>query len=843
MIGDLIKAESPPPPPPRRRRRRTPFWRRKAFLWLLSGALILIVTGVLVAVSVFVHYRRKAHDPEYDLTKLGQLEKSSVIFDRHGEEIGSFFVMENRRPVPLQEVPQHLIYALVSEEDSRFFEHNGVDYWGIGRAVLATLKVGRVHQGASTITQQLARQAYGMARQKTIDRKFTEIFLARRIEDRYSKQQILELYLNRIYFGRGFYGINAAALGYFGKPVTQLSLDESAILVGLIKSPNRLSPLNNPQGAVAARNQVLYRMQVEGYLTQEEYRRLRELPLKTAPGRLRGVTGYVQAEVRQKLIDLLGYDKANTGGYRVYTTMDADVQRAAEKSLSEQLARVEESTPKYPHETPADYRQRLEKFLATGRTIEDKDAPLPNYLQGAVMVLDNHTGAILAMVGGRDFTESQYNRAIYGRRPAGTAFIPMVYGAAFEHGAYPGTRVKDTPLDNTRVMIGAITGILGEWGSENPSAVYQGDISSRQALVYSRNGATVRLGAAVGLEKVKDFTRRAGIQSPLREENKAYLGSSEVTPAEMALAYSTFAGQGKRPSQLYLITKIENDKGEAIYTSRAAEAPPVQATDEVTAYQVHSCLRQALTEGPGGLATTEYGLGEIHAAGKTGTHSSFTDLWFAGYTSRVTCTVWVGLDKPGTIFENAFSNRIALPVWVDVMEAAAASYPGAEIPPPPNSEAVEVCQRSGLKATDNCYEAAPDPKSGRLVFVRTTYNEVVRPGYKVTQVCDVHSTRPEGDMPFATSVASLAAPITNPLAAAAAASAVPVIVHSPPVVAEVDPYQAVQPVVRTPRALPVDPDLAARLAAGTADSKVAPLSIQQEKGRVELPPPTPIRID
>ena len=460
MIGDLIKPGSDLSGRSNRRRRRRSFFQRPLVKWSLWSVLIGSLTLVIAFFSVKAFYQKKALT--YDLDQLAQLEKSSLIYDRTGAEIGSFFVMENRRPVRFHDVPQHFIQALIAEEDSRFWEHRGVDYFGIVRAAIATVKVRRVHQGASTITQQLARQGYGMANQRTIDRKLTEIFLARRIEETFNKQKILELYLNRIYFGGGFYGVNAASLGYFGKQVNRLTIDESAVLAGLIKSPNRSSPLRDMAAATLARNQVLDRMLDENYLTSDEYTRLKALPIKISPGHVAGVVGYVQAEVRSKLIDLLGYEKTTGGGYRVFTTVDSELQAAGENAVRHQLTETEKNTVGYKHERPADYQRRLDAFLATGKTIEDKDAPTPDYLQGALLAVDNQTGAILAMVGGRDFTQSQYNRTLQGRRPAGTAFLPFIYGAAFENGAYPGTRFKDAPLDNTRVMIGAITGILGE---------------------------------------------------------------------------------------------------------------------------------------------------------------------------------------------------------------------------------------------------------------------------------------------------------------------------------------------------------------------------------------------
>ncbi len=840
MIGDLIKASQSPHSSNRRRRKKS-FFASRWVKWGLIGSFAAFVFGGLAALGAKSYYEKKAL--EFDLSQLAVLEKSSLIFDRNGEEIGSFYVMENRRPVAFTDVPSHLVQALVAEEDSRFWEHGGVDYMGIGRAVLATLKVRRIHQGASTITQQLAGQGFGMRTQRTFSRKLTEAFLARRIEREFNKQQIMELYLNRIYFGRGFYGINAAAIGYFGKPVNELTLNESAVLIGLIKAPNRCSPLNSIPEATKARNTVLYRMLVENYLPDADYRRLKAEPIKVNPGRNQGAAGYVQAEARSKLIDLLGYEETTAGGYRVFTTIDAGLQDQAQKTLDAHFTAVETNTKGYKHETKEQYRRKLAAFLATGKTIDDKDCPRPTYLQGSVLTIDNTNGAILAMVGGRDFAHSQYNRVLQGKRAAGTAFIPFVYGAAFENGWYPGSRVRDTPLDNTRVMIGAITGILGEWGSEDPNTSYAGDISARRALVYSRNGSAVRLGSEVGLAKVQDFAKRLGIQSALRDENKAFLGGSEVTPTEMALAYSTFANRGQRPSQLFLISKIEDHDGNVIYASKAAETALVTATDEITAYQVESCLAQALTEGPGAAATTRYGMGDIPAGGKTGTHSNFTDLWFAGSTTRVTTTVWSGLDLPGMIYENAFSREIALPVWCGVMKAADALFPGEDLEEPANAEAIEVCTRSGLRSTDACYEQQADPESGRVRYVRSSFREVIRPGYKVLDFCHYHTKRlEESTAPGETPLLAEPTPLVSSRANAAAANMEALIITAPLIRGDVkDPYNSVQPGTGIPRALSAEED-EDRPRGPEFDLSPQKL-LEKEKGRLNLRPPEPIKLE
>ena len=426
------------------------------------------------------------------------------------------------------------------------------------------------------------------------------------------------------------------------------------------------------------------------------------------PGTHRGVTGYVQAEVRSKLIDLLGYEQTTGGGYRVFTTVDSELQTVAEKALRDQLSRVELETPNYKHETPAKYKERLQAFLSTGKTIDDKDCPRPTYLQGAVIMTDSQTGAILSMVGGRDFSHSQYNRAIQGRRPAGTAFTPFVFGAAFENGAYPGTKVKDTPLDNTRVMISAITGILGEWGSEDTETNYAGDINARRALVMSRNGATVRLGSEVGLTEIAGIrpARRHPVGPQKRKQNVPRQQRGHPGRNGARLLHI------RRPGAAAEATLPDHqDRGPhrprdlRIPGRRRRSGPGDRRIHRLSSAQLPAPGRFAKARAPPPPPNTDSA--KSPPPGKSGTHANFTDTWFVGYTSRMTCAVWVGLDKPGMIFENAFSNRLALPVWATVIKAAETGYPSDPPQPPPGGEELEVCTRSGLRATYRCYRPPP----------------------------------------------------------------------------------------------------------------------------------------
>lgn len=741
MIGELIKADRDSARPVRLYRR--PIYRRRWFVRLSLAGLALAAAGIIGLVLFLKPYKERAD--AFALENLHQLDRTSVIYDRTREELGSLS-LENRRPVTLDEIPYEVIQALTAQEDSRFFEHNGVDFIGIARAVWLNVKAGSINQGASTITQQLARNSFrdGLGFSRTIDRKIAEAFVAARIERHFSKAEILELYLNRIYFGSGFYGINAAALGYFSKHVSELNIPEAATLCGLIKSPHGLSPLRNPKGCRDARNMCLNRMYVEKMLTREEFERYSNSILETSPADTDNKSSYAFAAISQEVIEKIGAERASTGGFRIYTTIDSRIQKAAEESIQKHLAEIEQRDG-YQHQTIDQYQDAYRRFVELGGKDGDSNRPKPEYLQGALVTIDNSNGDILAMVGGREFRDSNYNRALLARRPAGTAFTPMVYAAAFEKDHFPGSRIKDDPLDNRYVMIGGLTGILGEWGAEEQKTVYQGWISTREALAHGKNSATVRLGLEIGesveesVNAVNAFAARAGIESELNAYPNTFLGSSSVRLTEMCLAYSTFGNGGKRPKGMNLVQRIVDADGKEVYVNADRDRELVQVTDPVTAYQVHSCLNEALYEGTGSKCR-EYGLDTEDAGGKTGTHYNFKDVWFVGYDSKVTCAVWAGFDLPRTIYPGAFSNDICLPVWTDVMNASISreAFAPARILPPDNSEAVEICQRSGLRATDACYEVRQDPRSGRNIWARTITLENVRPGYNVNRYCDYH---------------------------------------------------------------------------------------------------------
>jgi 1A family penicillin-binding protein len=724
----------------------------------------------------------KAQAQTFDLNKLEQMESASVILDRKGKIFGQIYV-ENRDTVPYDQLPRDLINAVVAVEDAKFYRHQGYDLMGIVRAALKNFTAGHVRQGASTITQQLARNSFSL-KEKTFRRKLLEVFLARRIEEQFGKQKIMELYLNRIYFGGGLYGAEAAARGYFGKSAREMSLAECATLAGLIKSPNRLSPWSDGSASREARNYALDRMRDLDLISHEQCAKARAEQI--AVGSRQNAQGqtYAVDYIRQQVIAAVGWDRAMNEGFRIKTTIDVDLQKVAEDSLRANLDRIEKH-PDYDHKTYADYAATFRKAKANGLAAVSSQ-PAPEYLQGAVIGLDNTTGDILVLVGGRDFEHNQYDRALQARRPAGTAMLPFVYAAAFEKGMFPGALVEDSPLDNRAVMIGGTTGILGEWGPESAENRYEGAMTARQALSKSKDGAAVRIGMSAGVDSVLQLCAAAGIRSPLRPYPATFLGSSEITLAELALAYTIFPNGGWRPNAPHILERIEEKDGTLVWDAQRDRIRKIVIKSE-TAYEVHSCLVDALQSGTGKTAYTEFGLQKMPAAGKTGTAYDFTDALFAGYDSNFTCVVWTGFDKPQKIYRGAFGRELALPIWVDIMNAAAQHYPPREIREPPSVNQVEICWRSGLLATDKCYDAVKS-SSGDTVQRRTTYMELATSGQTPTESCNIHGeprTRLVRDLP--------PSDLPRALLAVDLREVTPVPVRNPTLLADKDPYNSLKP--------------------------------------------------
>ena len=680
----------------------------------------------------------------FDYSKLSEMESASQIFDRHGELLGRIFI-QNRDQKPLSELSPFLQKAAVSAEDSRFYQHSGVDFYGIGRAVTRNFQAGKAREGASTLTQQLARNTFPKdlpSDDRSIHRKMLEMFVAWEVEKHLKKDQILEFYLNRVFFGAGFYGAEAAAQGYFGKKAKDLTLSESALLTGLLRSPNNLSPWRNRKACIESRNHVLARMRALDAISEAQYQTaIADEPL-IKNRRTTLLESYAADMVSAHMAKLVGRENAVSDGYRIHTTIDLKLQRKAEGALQAQLAQVEQRADFQKRQGYSQFEQIYRAWKRAQATGTEDPAPKPEYLQGAVVVLDNVTGAIRAIVGGRDPQHSEFNRATQARRPPGSAFLPLVYATAFEKGLHPWTIIQDSVMDNRMVMVGGTSGILGEWAREQANTPYEGPVTAKTALVKSKNAATVRLGMQIGddlkdsLETVSALSKAAGIESPLRSFPATFLGSSEITPMELVLAYTSIPGGGTRPNATFLVDRVEEKSGRVIYQ---AETGRTKAFSVGPAYQVHECLAAALAEGTGANAFTTMGLKRMPVAGKTGTAYNFTDAWFVGYSSEITCGVWVGFDKPRTpIFYGAFGSDIALPVWTEIMNKSFDTYVPRPFVRPESLHSCQICAKSGYSLLSKCQETAPD---GQMVSTSTEawLTEFQRPGQD--EPCDFHGPK------------------------------------------------------------------------------------------------------
>lgn len=720
---------------------RKSFWSfiRKLALWFLILAIFGASAGYFGFMMAWKRYDNWA--AEFDLERINDLEKPSIIYDRNGEEIGRIYV-ENRSYVTLDQISPAMVNALIAQEDSRFREHPGYDLLGILRAAREYINnSGDANQGASSITQQLARNAYDLknrakARNEgSFGRKFVEIALARRITERYSKDQVLEFYLNRVYFGSGFYGIRAASLGYFGKEPADLTTREAASIAALIKNPNGLSPLNNPKSNLKWRNHVLNRMAKEQYITQQEADRLAAMDLGLNPKPLKRGVSHIYERISSEIIAYLGEERVNAAGLKIYTTIDKTLQDASGKALRDALANIEKR-PGYHHQKVADYH--------SGSV--DK----PRYLEGALLMVDNRSGAVLAYHGGRDYTKRQYDAIKDGARPTGTAILPFLYAAAFDTGKSPVSRILDDAIDNRLTGIGGSEGILGEWGAENTGNRYEGMISAHRGLSASKIAASLRMGIEMGtapfVKKLVDF----GIRKPIREAGstevnpiyrpKIFVGTEPASLKEMTLAYTAIPNEGSRPQDIYYLDRIEDEEGNLIWESNQAIETRNNAQirkgacSQATAYQLHHILTSSLKSGSA-RSVARLLPKNFKGGVKTGTTYDFADNWLFGYDSNVSCGIWVGfLEGKKPIYEGAFSSDTCASILGTALSEAERLFPAGEIVPPSSVERVEICMTTGKKATHSCYDIDPVDKKYR----RHTMFEYLRKGDASLSFCDLH---------------------------------------------------------------------------------------------------------
>ncbi|MEO5914444.1 MAG: transglycosylase domain-containing protein [Luteolibacter sp.] len=706
------------------------FFKRKGFwLALLLFGAIGCGAGWIFLEGYTQEYRQRA--ASYDLDRINDLEEPSIILDRNGKEIGRIFV-QNRSVIPIDKVPDIFVKALVAGEDSRFFTHHGVDYIGVVRAGILNAKGG--NQGASTITQQLARNAYGLKQEAvkrnetTIQRKMVEAFLARRIEDRYSKKEILNFYLNRIYFGSGFYGIRSAALGYYGKEPMDLTAAECASIVTLIKNPNGRSPLNNAEVNLNGRNYVLGRMREEGFISRSELSGFKALPLGLNPQPLRRGTTHLYERIADAVGRALGEDALASGKFKIHTTILAEAQSAAQDALLDSLAKAE-THPGYQHPKYKDYRKSSNKPA--------------EYLQGAVLMVDHETGEVLAHVGGRDYAQVPYDFIESGKRSLGTGFFPYIYVAGLSGGLNPATIVEDEPMDNRAVMVGGQEGILGEWGMEVSSPVYEGRITAREALENSKIAATVRFAGLTGLRRVVDTGVAFGL--PLQKAEllpRLAVGFEEVSMKQAVRAMTVFPlGGMSGPESLVYLDSIEDSSGAVRYRRKHEARESHRVIDEATAWQVHSMMAGSMFRGSSNGVFDGLLEKPFFGAGKGGSVHDFADTWFVGYNKRITCGVWTGflMGNGESIYPGAFSRDLSMPVWQAAMNAAAPSFGRDPLNPPDSVVKISVCSTSGQQATQFCQEHVEDINTGTIRSRSTATPEYFRRGTENLPFCSIHS--------------------------------------------------------------------------------------------------------
>src|SRR5881396_3008399 len=673
--------------------------------WKITLLAIVVASGL----AVFVFYGAWAQT--FDMKKVGEMPERNTVYDVDGK-IYSRLAGANRLKVSLSEVSPFFIAAVLAREDSRFYEHKGIDWRGILRALVRDVMSGSPKEGASSITQQLARNSLPLGG-RTLSRKLLEAMVALRIERQFTKQQILELYVNRIYFGNGCYGVETASQAYFGESASQLNLSEAALLAGLIRSPNRFSPLKNPEGAAIQRNAVLDRLVALKKITPAEAEEAKRTKIVTHPKRLPQIQeNYAMDAVQRDLNLLLTQDQIDNGGLSIYTTLDPSVQNAAQDALETQLTKIEHQS-NFHHPVKANYHPPENG---------EGDSAMP-YLEGAVVVVDNTSGGIRALVGGRDYAQSKFNRALAPtNRQVGSAFKPFVYTIAFNHGLLPGAAISDGPI-----RPGEIDG-AGNWSPANSDGSYGGIMPCSYGLIHSRNTMSVRVGQFAGLDSVQQIATTLGISQSVPHGPAIYIGSFETDLKDLTAAYAVFPNAGVR-KQAYIIERIDDQQHKPIYLAAHISVP---ALDPGAAWMTSRLMQEVLTEG---TAASSRSLGfKLPAAGKTGTTNDYKDAWFVGYTSTLTSGVWVGFDQPATIIPHGYGAALALPVWTQVMNKAAEHYPAQALQPTMPIQRATVCSISNQLATTGCQA------------VGTAY-DIDLPADKVpTVACEVHGGQ---QMPFA----------------------------------------------------------------------------------------------
>ena len=623
-------------------------FRRTFFLTL---AFVLAAFASLFLIAAFV----PLPEPEVPV--------ATSVFDQKGNLITKLFV-ENRIEIPLSQIPLDLQNAVIAIEDSRFYQHHGIDPRALLRALWRNLLARRVVEGGSTITQQLAKNLY-LTQKRTLSRKIEEFFLTIKLEMKYSKKEILGMYLNLIYLGHGSYGVEVAAQTYFGKPARELTLPESALLAGLIRGPEYYSPYTHPDLARARRNEVLDRMEELGYITPAQAEKARRAPLKVVGLKppSREAPYFINYVVQQLVERHPGLEKdLYRAGYQIFTTLNLKRQREAERAFAEGFTRSE---------------------------VDENGVEQP---QGALVAINPNNGYIEAMIGGRSYSRSQLNRAVPPvRRQPGSAFKPFLYAAVIAAGYPPTSQQTCEPVSFPSG--GPQPYEPHDYGEKR---FHYRPMMMREALAISDNVVAVRWASVVGPAKIIEFARRMGIESALEPSLPLALGTSEVSPLEMARAYAPLANGGYNVTPIAILKVIDrygNVLEENIPTVKPALDPPV-------AYIVTDLLRSVLQPGGTGGHLAGY-LGGRPAAGKTGTTDELRDAWFVGYTPDLVAAVYVGYDDPKRSLWST-GGVIAGPIWASFMSRALSDLPARDFPLPAGVTRIDICAETGLLPNPTC---------------------------------------------------------------------------------------------------------------------------------------------
>ena len=691
----------------------------KYFLYI-----ILVMIGVSGGLAVGSWKNLCSDCPSVAQIRTFESDQTSKLFSHDGQllvEIG----IERRTPVSLQILPSHVYEAFIAVEDKRFYRHRGIDPLGLTRAVLGVL-TGRNRGGGSTITQQLARNMFEdqIGFEKRITRKLKELQVAFDLESSYTKAEILEAYINEINYGHGWWGIQTASRNYYGKNASELDVAEAALLASIPNRPAFYSPFVNPENAKRRRNLVLSRMAEQNFISEEDAAKYSEMPIPTERALSSNtIAPYFEEWVRQILDDRFG-SKLYTSGLRIFTTLDVGMQEAATISMEEGWERIEER-PGFKHSKFADFQ---ESVVAGNSQVASM-----KYVQGLLVALDPWTGGVRAMIGGRDFQFSKFNRATQALRQAGSGFKPFVYTAAIASRLPQTFVIVDAPVVTLQVD-------GTEWRPSNYSEIFEGPMTIRTGLEKSQNIIAIKLADVVGLESVIQTARRMGIRSEIEPFPSTAIGAAEVIPLEMAEAYSSFSNEGTKVRP-FPILKVEDSQGRTIWDPRPERT---QVLDPLVARIMVSMLRNVVEAGTGSTAVRIIaGLPtEVAAAGKTGTTNDATDVWFNGFTPNLLATVWFGMDIPEEIRPGATGGGDAAPVWGNFMRRvyygdpteAGSSFelPLLPIPEPwPVPEGLSqrlIDKTTGKLASQWC------PQTNQIL-------ELFLPGTEPTEYCEVEDAR------------------------------------------------------------------------------------------------------